>query len=101
MRYAIVGFGTAGYHAVEAIRETDTEGVIDVYGDTGLAPYNPMLTTYYACGKVDKSGMFPFGSLEQIQKPFGFNFRKQLLSERRMIFKFVHHGCKSCNWRIL
>ena len=38
MRYAIVGFGTAGYHAVEAIRETDTEGVIDVYGDTGLAP---------------------------------------------------------------
>ena len=77
MRYAIVGFGTAGYHAVEAIRETDTEGVIDVYGDTGLAPYNPMLTTYYACGKVDKSGMFPFGSLEQIQKTFGFNYRKQ------------------------
>ena len=25
----------------------------------------------------------------------------QLLFERRMIFKFVHHGCKSCNWRIL
>ena len=45
MRYAVIGFGTAGYHAVESIREYDKTGQIHVYGDTGLAPYTPMLTT--------------------------------------------------------
>ncbi len=77
MRYAIVGFGTAGYHAVEAIRQLDTEGTIDVYGDTGLAPYNPMLTTYYACGKLKRDGMFPYGDLAKITEQFGIQFRHQ------------------------
>lgn len=77
MRYAIIGFGTAGYHAAEAIRETDADGIIDVYGDTGLAPYNPMLTTYYASGKLDKSGMFPFGNLDEIVEKFRICYRKQ------------------------
>ena len=44
MNYAVVGFGTAGYHAVKAIRACDKEGEIDVYSNTGRAPYNPMLT---------------------------------------------------------
>ena len=66
MRYAIVGFGTAGYHAAEAIRGYDKTGEIHVYGNTGLAPYNPMLTTYYVFGKLDHDGLFPFGNLEEI-----------------------------------
>ena len=66
MRYAIIGFGTAGYHAAQAIRERDKAGEIVVYGDTGLAPYNPMLTTYYIFGKLPRSGLFPFGPLEAI-----------------------------------
>ena len=66
MRYAIVGFGTAGYHAAEAIRCYDKTGEIHVYGNTGLAPYNPMLTTYYVFGKLDHDGLFPFGNLEEI-----------------------------------
>ena len=53
MKYAVVGFGTAGYHAVKKIRELDKEGCIDVYSNTGRAPYNPMLTTYYAFGKLE------------------------------------------------
>lgn len=77
MRYAIVGFGTAGYHAVEAIRQIDTEGTIDVYGDTGLAPYNPMLTTYYACGKLKREGMFPYGNIARITEQFDIQFRHQ------------------------
>ena len=40
MKYAVVGFGTAGYHAVKKIRELDKEGCIDVYSNTGRAPYN-------------------------------------------------------------
>ena len=31
MKYAVVGFGTAGYHAVKKIRELDKEGCIAVY----------------------------------------------------------------------
>ena len=37
--YAIVGFGTAGYHALKAIRRLDAGGTVDVYTNTGLAPY--------------------------------------------------------------
>ena len=77
MKYAVVGFGTAGYHAVKKIRELDKEGCIDVYSNTGRAPYNPMLTTYYAFGKLEYEGMFPFGDLEQIQKEVDFNLRRE------------------------
>ena len=74
MRYAIVGFGTAGYHALKEIRRYDQEGIVDVYGDTGEAPYNPMLTTYYVYGKLNHDGLYPFGSLEEIQKRFDFTY---------------------------
>lgn len=74
MKYAIVGFGTAGYHAAQAIRERDKAGEIVVYGDTGLAPYNPMLTTYYIFGKLPRSGLFPFGPLEGIADRLGLTF---------------------------
>ncbi|MCD7908112.1 MAG: hypothetical protein LUH04_10620 [Clostridium sp.] len=46
-RTAVVGFGCAGFHAVKAMREHGYEGAIDVYTDSGWAPANPMLTTYY------------------------------------------------------
>ena len=78
MKYAVVGFGTAGYHAVKKIRELDKEGCIDVYSNTGRAPYNPMLTTYYAFGKLEYEGMFPFGDLEQIQKEVAYQAIEQV-----------------------
>ena len=77
MRYAIIGFGTAGYHAAQAIRERDKAGGIVVYSDTGLAPYNPMLTTYYIFGKLPRSGLFPFGPLEGIADRLGLAFRHE------------------------
>lgn len=67
-KIAIVGFGGAGYCAAEEARKRDPEAVIDVYSDTDLAPYNPMLTTYYVKEAIPYSAMFPFGSLEEIQK---------------------------------
>lgn len=65
-KYAIVGFGGAGYHAAKAIRERDPAGEIHVYSDTGFAPYNPMLTTYYVKGSLPYEALFPFGDLERI-----------------------------------
>ena len=64
--FAIVGFGCAGYHALKAIRETGCDAKIDVYSDTDMPPYNPMLTTYYVAGKLKYDAMFPFGTLEKI-----------------------------------
>lgn len=89
MRYAVVGFGTAGYHAVESIRELDPTGEIHVYGDTGLAPYNPMLTTYYVSAKLDQSGMFPFGTLEDIQARLKFVYHKERVEKVRAADKAV------------
>lgn len=66
MKYAVIGFGTAGYHGAKAIRKYDKTGEIDVYSNTAEGPYNPMLTTYYVQGKLSREGMYPFGTLEEI-----------------------------------
>ena len=55
-KYAIIGFGCAGYNAAKAIRMIDTDGVIDVYEKTVKPPFNPMLTTYYAGEKLNEDG---------------------------------------------
>ncbi len=81
MRYAVVGFGTAGYHAVKEIRNYDTAGEIDVYGDTGKAPYNPMLTTYYVFGKLGEEGLYPFGPLAAIQEKLNFTYHHETVKQ--------------------
>lgn len=68
MRYAIVGFGCAGYHCAAQIRKLDSQGSVTVFSDHGGAPYNPMLTTYYTAGLLPREGMFPFGTLDQIAR---------------------------------
>ena len=67
-RYAIVGFGCAGYHALSALRECDPNAEIHVYSDLDQPPANPMLTTYYAAGRLPYEALFPFGSLENISR---------------------------------
>ena len=69
-RFAIVGFGCAGYHGLRAIREAGSSARVDVYSDTGLPPYNPMLTTYYTAGRLPYEGLFPFGSLSEIAREY-------------------------------
>ncbi len=72
-KYAVVGFGCAGYYGAKTIRENDPLGEITVFSDHGYAPYNPMLTTYYAAGKIPFRGMFPFGELEKIKEDLSLN----------------------------
>ena len=67
-RYAIVGFGCAGYQALAALRESDMDAEIHVYSDLTQPPANPMLTTYYAAGRIPFEALFPFGTLEEIEK---------------------------------
>lgn len=73
-KFAIVGFGAAGYKAAQEARRLDSEAQIDVYSDTNTAPYNPMLTTYYVKGAIPYEALFPFGSLEKITKELNINF---------------------------
>lgn len=73
-KFAIVGFGAAGYKAAQEARRLDPEAQIDVYSDTNTAPYNPMLTTYYVKGAIPYEALFPFGSLEKIIKELNINF---------------------------
>lgn len=73
-RFAIIGFGCAGYQALSAIRQAGSDAQIDVYSETDLPPYNPMLTTYYVAGKLPYEGLFPFGSLEEIGKTYHASF---------------------------
>ncbi len=72
-KYAVIGFGCAGYYGAKTIRENDPQGEITVFSDHGYAPYNPMLTTYYVAGKIPLEGMFPFGDLEKIKTDLNLN----------------------------
>ena len=72
-KIAIIGFGGAGYQAAREVRRLDPEAVIDVYSDTDIGPYNPMLTTYYVKGSIPYDAMFPFGDLESVRKELSLN----------------------------
>ena len=65
-KLAIVGFGAAGYHAAKEARRLDADCQIHVYSDSDLAPYNPMLTTYYVQDSIPYEALFPFGQMETI-----------------------------------
>lgn len=73
-RFAIIGFGCAGCQALKALRAAGCDAQVDVYGNTDLPPYNPMLTTYYVKGKIPYEAMFPFGSMEALKKELNFTF---------------------------
>lgn len=66
LKCAIIGFGCAGYHAARTLRAADQTAAIDIFSEHNMAPYNPMLTTYYASNRLPREGLFPFGSLSDI-----------------------------------
>ena len=65
-KYAIIGFGCAGYYGAQAIRENDKDSEIVVFSEHLESPYNPMLTTYYVAGKIPYDAQFPFGNMETV-----------------------------------
>ena len=65
-RYAVVGFGCAGYYGAKALRRQDPQSEIHVYEPNSRTPFNPMLSTYYAAGKISSEATHPFGTLEQV-----------------------------------
>lgn len=59
---AIIGYGTAAVNAAIALRQAGYRGFIRVFSNTALAPYSPILTSYYAAGKISYDGCFPWGA---------------------------------------
>ena len=89
-RFAIIGFGCAGYQALAAIRQAGCDAQVDVYTETDLPPYNPMLTTYYVGGKLPYEGLFPFGTLAEIGQRYEASFltgtrAAKVDAQRRMV----------------
>ena len=61
---AIIGFGTAGVNAAIGLRNAGYEGAIDVFTDTNIPPYSPILTSYYAGGEKTYEECFPWPAEE-------------------------------------
>ena len=81
-RYAIIGFGCAGYSAAKALRQAGWQGELHVYERTLEPPANPMLTTYSASGKLPEKGAYPFGSLEAIAPKLGLTLHSGAVVRR-------------------
>ncbi len=65
-RHAIIGNGAAAVEACRGLRKSGYDGGIDVFAAGSLPPYNPMLTTYYASGKIPWPLLFPYGDSNAI-----------------------------------
>lgn len=76
-QYAIVGFGCAGYHAAKRLRQLCPEDEIHIYERTERGGANPMLTTYYAGGRIGFEQMFPFGDMRDICRTFRLELHSQ------------------------
>jgi NAD(P)H-nitrite reductase large subunit len=73
-KFAIIGFGCAGYNGAKSLREHAPNVVIDVFDPSRRSPFNPMLSTYHAAGKLPYDAVFPFGSLEEICRALDLNY---------------------------
>ena len=62
----IIGNGCAAVETCRGLRESGYAGGIEVFAAGSLPAYNPMLTSYYAAGKIDYSLMFPYGDSNRI-----------------------------------
>lgn len=79
---AIIGFGRAGHAAAVSMRESGYTGEIHVFVSDENGPANPMLTTYYASGKMERARMFPFGNLDDIANTLNLKVYKEVKVSR-------------------
>lgn len=61
---AVIGYGTAGVNAVIGLRTAGYEGPIQVFSNTDILPYSPILTSYYAGGQKTYDECFPWSARE-------------------------------------
>ncbi len=71
----IIGNGCAGAECVITLRKHGYNGPIQMFADNALPPANPMLTTYYASGRIPWKTLFPYGTkfYERYNVEFHYN----------------------------
>ncbi len=55
---SIIGNGTAALEAIQALRNENYQGEINLISDKEEPAYNPMLTSYYVAGRIDYDDLF-------------------------------------------
>ncbi|HHV17734.1 MAG TPA: FAD-dependent oxidoreductase [Thermoanaerobacterales bacterium] len=66
----VIGNGCAGAECIIAMRDNGYEGDITMLTSSKWPIYNPMLTTYFAAGKIEFAQLFPYGSNEEFTKKY-------------------------------
>lgn len=61
---AIIGYGTAGVNALIGLRNAGYDGPVQVFSNTAILPYSPILTSYYAGGEKAYDECFPWNAEE-------------------------------------
>lgn len=75
----IIGNGCAAVETCRGLRESGYGGEVEVFAAGNLPAYNPMLTSYYAAGKIDYSLMFPYGDSNAVFEKYRANVRPNSL----------------------
>lgn len=96
-RFAIIGFGCAGYHGAKSLRKHAPDAVIHVFDSSGEAPFSPMLSTYHAAKRLPYEAVFPFGTLADICRDLALEVFceqvQEVTADRAVVTdKGVHEG---------
>ena len=60
----VLGFGAAAVSAICSLRECGYDGLLAVMTDAGPEPYSPVLTSYYAGGRIDREQCFSWKDVD-------------------------------------
>ena len=60
----VLGFGAAAVSAICSLRECGYDGPLTVVTNAGPEPYSPVLTSYYAGGRIGKEQCFPWKDID-------------------------------------
>jgi NADPH-dependent 2,4-dienoyl-CoA reductase/sulfur reductase-like enzyme len=67
----IIGNGCAGAECIKALWGSGHRAGIHLFTDSRWPIYNPMLTTYYAAGKISFERLFPWGQSDEFYRRYG------------------------------
>ena len=76
----VLGFGTAAVNAICALREGGYAGPLTVVTNAEPEPYSPVLTSYYAGGRIGKEQCFPWKDIDFSSLIDDLLFRQTLAS---------------------
>ena len=60
----VLGFGAAAVSAICSLRECGYDGPLTVVTNAGPEPYSPVLTSYYAGGRIGQEQCFPWKDVD-------------------------------------